>query len=299
MPVVDAIQHSRERFVNSLAQRVVHEVDRAGNDLPRWPRRESYMDYKQTHGGNAHAREQRRKQHLFSSRSTGHLQNTGAQVVSPASNRDSARSRRSFASTYSTGSVRRGQRASTRIFEQHDTGGGRLTHAASSMLHTLSLPESQLPGVRPAMHEPPVRWRGCILRGLPRRVAVCVYVRAHCCLWRCHQRRGASDHVVKPMANTAMFQRDSARFARLPPTTVGDHAKQLRITRMHNRAAKSRAAQQRIQDTYEKEQRAREEAERRRIASKSKQQLRYMVATLGVGPSTDAGYNPVVDAVIS
>ena len=44
---------------------------------------------------------------------------------------------------------------------------------------------------------------------------------------------------------------------------------------MFNRAAASRVAQDRIRDTYALEQRMREEKERRRVASKCAQQLRY------------------------
>lgn len=110
------------------------------------------------------------------------------------------------------------------------------------------------------------------------------------------QQRGDTDHVVKPMRQTAMFGADSSRFQASSPDA---HLKAVRKQRMYARAERSRAAQQRIVDTYAREQRAKDEALRRRIASKSRQQLRYMVATLGVQPRTDAGYNPITEQVIA
>ena len=98
------------------------------------------------------------------------------------------------------------------------------------------------------------------------------------------------------MRNTAFFGGDSARFQASSPDAA---PKALRKQRMYARAERSRAAQQRIIDTYAREQRAKDEALRRRVASKSKQQLRYMVATLGVQPRADAGYNPITEQVIA
>lgn len=158
----------------------------------------------------------------------------------------------------------------------------------------MELPGHQLPGVRSAMVKPPVR--AVVGRG-PTRVGLCSdHVHMH---WNAvAQARGATNHLVQPMANTSFFASDVERFQRVSPTKLGADAKELRLKRMYNRAFKSRQAQQRIQDTYEREQRARDEAERRRVASKSKQQLRYMIATLGVQPRTDPGFCVLTDSIL-
>ena len=43
VPVVDAINESRVRMLDNLAKRVQVEKQMVEQDLPKWPRKESYM----------------------------------------------------------------------------------------------------------------------------------------------------------------------------------------------------------------------------------------------------------------